>query len=70
MNESALNPHYGCVISDWEYAKPYLSDDFVTINALSTKNRSFNLKLNERYGEEEIQDIINAVLKVEKSFKR
>ena len=35
--ESALNPHYGCVISDWEYAKPYLSDDFVTINALSTK---------------------------------
>ena len=68
--ESALNPHYGCVISDWEYAKPYLSDDFVTINALSTKNRSFNFKLNERYGEEEIQDIINAVLKVEKSFKR
>jgi dTDP-4-amino-4,6-dideoxygalactose transaminase len=63
-----LNRHYGCVISGWDWAKPYLSDDFISTNALSTKNRSFNLHLNERYGEEEAQDIIAAILKVEKHF--
>ena len=65
-----LNPHYGCVISSWPWAQPYLSDDFVTTNALSTRDRSFNLFLNERYGEEEAQDVIAAILKVERYFMK
>lgn len=63
-----LNPNYGCIISAWHWAKPYLSDDFISTNALSTRDRSFNLFLNERYGEEETQDIVAAILKVEKYF--
>ncbi|MCL0053716.1 DegT/DnrJ/EryC1/StrS family aminotransferase [Dehalococcoidia bacterium] len=65
-----LNPHYGCVISSWDWAKPYLSDDFVTENALSTRDRSFNLHLNERYGEQEVLDTIAAIIKVEKYFQK
>jgi len=65
-----LNPHYGCVVSSWPWARPYLSDDFVTANALSTRDRSFNLFLNERYGEEEAQDTLAAILKVEKYFMK
>ena len=63
-----LNPHYGCVISSWQWAQDYLSDDFVSANALSTRDRSFNLHLNERYGESELQDIMAAILKVEGHF--
>lgn len=63
-----LNPHYGCVISSWEWAKPYLSDGFIAENALNTQNRSFNLSINERYGEKEAQDIVSAILKVESYF--
>ena len=65
-----LHPHYGCLISSWDWAKPYLSDDFVTTNALDTRDRSFNLFLNERYGEEEVRDIIAAILKVERCLSR
>ena len=65
-----LNPHYGCVVNSWKWAKPYFSDDFVTTNALSTRDRSFNLFLNENYGEEEAQDIISAILKVEKYYMK
>lgn len=63
-----LLPHYGCVISSWPWARPYLSDDFVATNALSTRDRSFNLFLNERYGEEEVRDAIAAIRKVENYF--
>lgn len=62
--------HYGCLISSWTWAQPYLSDDFITTNALSTCDRSFNLYVNERYGEEEARDIIAAILKVEKYFSK
>lgn len=63
-----LLPHYGCVISSWPWARPYLSDDFIAANALSARDRSFNLFLNERYDEEEVRDIIAAIMKVENYF--
>jgi dTDP-4-amino-4,6-dideoxygalactose transaminase len=63
-----LDPQYGCVVRSWSWALPYLSDDFETVNALAMRDRSFNLFLNERYGEEEVQDIIAAVRKVERHF--
>jgi dTDP-4-amino-4,6-dideoxygalactose transaminase len=65
-----LNTHYGCVISSWDWAQSHLSDDFVTVNACSTRDRSFNLFLNERYGEQEVRDIIAAICKVENHFAK
>jgi dTDP-4-amino-4,6-dideoxygalactose transaminase len=65
-----LNPHYGCVVSAWHWAKPYLSDDFVAANSLWTRDHSFNIHSNERYGDEEAQDIIGAILKVERHYLR
>lgn len=63
-----LNPDYGCIISDWNFAKEHLSDDFVATNAQSTRQRSFNLFLNERYGNDEANDIVRAMAKVEQFF--
>jgi perosamine synthetase len=63
-----LGEHYGCLISDWQWAHKYLSDDFVSTNAESTRNRTFNLYVNERYGEQELIDTIMAIQKIEAYF--
>lgn len=60
-----LNEHYGCLVSGWEWAEPYMSDQFKTINALKTQNSSFNLFLNEKYTASEADDVARAVQKVE-----
>ncbi|GFK94934.1 GDP-perosamine synthase [Fundidesulfovibrio magnetotacticus] len=63
-----LGEHYGCLVAEWSFAKPLLSDDFTTVNAFAVRDSSFNLYLNERYGEEEAQDVLRAVRKVEQWY--
>ena len=63
-----LGEHYGCIVSDWGWAKEYMYDDFVATNASSTRDRSFNLHLNENYGEQEVDDIVSSIIKVENYF--
>jgi perosamine synthetase len=63
-----LQPHYGCVISDWKWAKPFINDFKIAKNASKTRDNSFNLFVNEKYGMKEIKDITNAIIKVEHFF--
>jgi dTDP-4-amino-4,6-dideoxygalactose transaminase len=65
-----LNPHYKYMVCEWPYIRPYLADDFDTPNARSIRDRSFNLYLNEKYGEQESRDCVKAIVKVEKHFKK
>jgi perosamine synthetase len=65
-----LNPHYRFVVSDWPYMQPYLADDFNVPNAHDVCDRSFNLYLNEHYGEREARDAVKAIVKVEKHFAK
>jgi perosamine synthetase len=64
------NIDYGCVISDWEWARDCLSDDFVTTNAVKTRDTSFNLFLNEQYGTQEAEDVVRAIEKLEANFSK
>ena len=57
---------YGCLVSTWPWAKKFLSDDFISKNALEARNNCFHLYLNENYTHKEINDIIKSILKVEK----
>jgi dTDP-4-amino-4,6-dideoxygalactose transaminase len=59
-----LGIRYGCLVSEWPWVKPYLADDFCPTNALSFRNSSFNLYLNENYGDQEVTDIVEAISKV------
>lgn len=59
---------YGCIISEWSWAKKYMQDKFVTKNAINFKNKSFNLFLNENYSSKEALFILKKILKVEKKF--
>jgi dTDP-4-amino-4,6-dideoxygalactose transaminase len=65
-----LNPHYCYVVDEWPWIRPYLADNFRTENAHSVRDRSFNLYLNEQYGEREARDSVAAILKVERYFSR
>ncbi len=60
-----LLPQYGCLIADWPWAHQFLPTNSATPNAVEFKNQSFNLFLNERYGEQELLDIVAAIRKVE-----
>lgn len=63
-----LNPHYKYVVCEWPWVRPYLADDFDCPNARSVRDRSFNLYVNEKYGESEVRDTIDAIIKVERSL--
>lgn len=62
-----LGEHYGCLVCEWEFSKDYM-DGFQTVNTQSARDRSFNLYVNERYGEQEAQDIVGAIRKVEQWY--
>jgi len=71
LNEYGVgnNFHYGCLISEWEWAKSYLQNDYSTPNAKFVKDNSFNLFLNENYTKEDAKKIIEIIKKVEKECK-
>ena len=65
-----LGAKYGCLVNTWPWITEHLSDSFVARNALLTRNASFNLHLNENYGEREIRDIVEALVKVTTFYSR
>jgi perosamine synthetase len=65
-----LNPHYAYLVADWPWVRPYLADDFETKNARAIRDATFNLYLNENYGEAEAEDAAAAIVKVERRFAR
>lgn len=63
-----LNEDYAFLVADWEWAIPYLPQGVNTPNAVAFRDSSFNLFVNENYGEQEVEDTINAIKKVENFY--
>ena len=63
-----IGHHYGCLISTWPWAEPFLSDKFVAKNAIATRDSCFHLYLNEKYGRREVLDIVHAMEKIQSHF--
>jgi len=63
-----LTPHYQYVVAEWPWVKSYLADDFGTPEAVSSRNRSFCLYINENYDREEAVDTAAALLKVDRAL--
>ena len=55
-----LLPKYGCVISEWRFAKKYIKN-FKSKNAINFRNSSFNLLLNENYNEKVAQEFARVI---------
>ena len=65
-----LGAKYGCVVNTWPWTENLVTDSFVPENAVSTRDRSFNLHLHENYGDHEVHDIIAAIDKVAEHYSR
>ena len=63
-----LNADYKFLVSDWKWFKKYSKQSLKLINANNTRDNSFNLFLNEKYGLREVQFIIKKILKIERIF--
>lgn len=63
-----LNPHYRYVVSEWPWVRPHLADAFEPVQALSSRDRSFCLYLNENYTGEEAIDVAAALWKVDRAL--
>jgi len=68
QNGVSNNIHYGCVISEWVWAKEYYKDNYETKNAIEVKNNSFNLFLNEKYTKKEADYIVDTIVKLEGKY--
>ena len=64
-----LNPHYGFLCEEWQWLRPYLPAGNKTPNARRIRDSSFNIYLNENYGTQEVEDVTNAILKVEEHYR-
>ena len=62
--------NYGCLVATWKWAKKYFKKKFISNNAIKTRNSCFHLYLNENYGKAEANDIIEAILKIEKFYSK
>jgi perosamine synthetase len=65
-----LNPCYKYVVDEWPWLSRHLADGFRTSNARGIRDRTFLLKINEKYGQLEIADTLAAIAKVERHFSR
>ena len=60
--------NYGCLVSTWPWAKKYFKKNFISPNAVKTRNNCFHLYLNENYKKKEALDIVNAIKKIENYY--
>ena len=65
-NGLEFNPKHREVVSEWKWIKAYLVGSKSTPNALKYRNESFNLYLNEKYNNQNINQILQILMSVEK----
>jgi len=65
-----LSPHYHYLARDWKWLPQHLADDFDTPVARSMLDHSFNLYLNENYGDQEVEDTVAAIVKAERYYRK
>ncbi len=60
---------YGCLVSTWEWAKPFMYDNFISKNALKTRDSCFHLYLNENYKKKHINFIVKSLKRYQSEFE-
>lgn len=63
-----INTDYRDITCEWQWIPPFMRKYQKTPNSINFRNKTFNLLFNENFGEKEIEDIINSILKVEKFY--
>jgi len=65
-----INTDFRDITCEWKWIPKYTREYKKTPNTIDFRNRSFNILFNENFGDAEIKDIINSILKVEKFYAK
>lgn len=65
-----INPDYRYIVTDWTWVRPHLSGVSSVPNATAFQGSSFNILFHEKYGDEDVADIIAALRKVDTALAR
>lgn len=57
--------NYGCLVRSWEWAHPFMYDDYNSPNAFEARDNCFHLYLNEKYSKRELEFIVQNFKDVE-----
>lgn len=63
-----INPRYDYVVADWPWIRKYLPEGNHTPNASRYRDESFNILFHEKFTDENVNEIIDALRKVEKAY--
>ena len=63
-----INYDYRDITSEWKWSPKYSRNFKKSKNAINFRDTTFNLLFNEKYQDKDINDIIKAILKVEKFY--
>ena len=63
-----IGVRYGCLVATWDWARPYMYDQFDAPNALATRDGCFHLYLNENYKESHARKIAVELKSYEKEI--
>jgi len=63
-----INGDYRDITCEWQWTPNYVKEYKQTPNAIDFRNRTFNILFNENFSDEEVEDIIKSILKVEKHY--
>ena len=65
-----INFDYRDITCEWIWTPKYTVNFKKSLNAIDFRNRTFNLLFNERYNENDINDIVRSIKKVEKYYSK
>ena len=65
-----INTDYRDITCEWQWIPQYVREYNKTSNALNFRDRTFNILFHEQFGDKEVEDIIESILKVEKFYAK
>ena len=65
-----INADYRDITCEWQWIPKYVREYNKTSNALNFRDRTFNILFHEQFGDKEVEDIIESILKVEKFYAK
>jgi|TARA_Y100000294_G_scaffold169262_1_gene180178 dTDP-4-amino-4,6-dideoxygalactose transaminase len=65
-----INTDYRDIVCEWQWIPEYVKEYKKTPNSINFRDRTFNILFHEQFGDAEVKDIIESILKVEEFYSK
>jgi len=66
----AINTDYRDITCEWQWIPKYVRENKKTPNSINFRDKTFNILFHEQFGDKEVKDIIESILKVENCYMK